>query len=281
MDIDHFAKHLKLANFNGVTFHMEERMSLDLALAQLKSDTAFSDILFWGKVNGTVKDYYVALALDFANLDEGFPRKKFFWCSSSNFSFSALPEVISKHVSKFEQMNTYFTGEYDRTLIEGVGPATVIDEDMGLILPPKSVTELDRLSYVVHTIERSCQACPKGAFKLTPLHSVQRNEAFKGLSAEEAFEVKNWFHLRKLEHKDKVEQMQRNESVYNNEFLDCVDKDLPAKAWSVLKDTTGTLATLRNSLWPGYYAFHKVRTNVYGSLYFGDGIRSNDLPFML
>ena len=53
-------------------------------------------------------------------------------------------------------MNTYFSGEFDRTIIEGVGQGTVIDEDAGIILPPKGVTELDRLSFVVNTIENNC-----------------------------------------------------------------------------------------------------------------------------
>ena len=53
-------------------------------------------------------------------------------------------------------MNTYFSGEFDRIIIEGVGAGTVIDEDEGIVLPPKGVTELDRLSYVVNTIENSC-----------------------------------------------------------------------------------------------------------------------------
>lgn len=53
-------------------------------------------------------------------------------------------------------MNTYLSGEYDRIIIEGVGSGTIIDEDAGLVLPPKSVTELDRLSYIIRSIERSC-----------------------------------------------------------------------------------------------------------------------------
>ena len=53
-------------------------------------------------------------------------------------------------------MNTYFSGEYDRIIIEGTGPGTVIDEKAGIVLPPKGVTELDRLSYVINTIEDNC-----------------------------------------------------------------------------------------------------------------------------
>ena len=79
-------------------------------------------------------------------------------------------------------MNSYFSGEYDRIIVEGVGQGTVIDEDAGIVLQSKNVTELDRLSFVVNTIERTCSAVPRGAFKLTPLCEVKRNEAFKGLS---------------------------------------------------------------------------------------------------
>jgi len=35
-------------------------------------------VLFWGKVEGTSKDYYVAAGLNFRGKFE-FPTKKFFW----------------------------------------------------------------------------------------------------------------------------------------------------------------------------------------------------------
>ncbi len=66
-------------------------------------------------------------------------------------------------------MKTYFTGEYDRVLINVGGAGIVVDEDLGIVIPPKNVTELDRLSFVVHTIEDQCQVVPKGSYKFTPL----------------------------------------------------------------------------------------------------------------
>ena len=51
-------------------------------------------------------------------------------------------------------MRTYFSGEYDRVLIQGSGHHVVIDDD--IIIPPKPVTELDRLAYVIYTIEDQC-----------------------------------------------------------------------------------------------------------------------------
>ena len=57
-----------------------------------------------------------------------------------------------KYAPQFDQMKTYFTGEYDKILIEVAGASpVVIDED--IVIPAKNVTELDRLSYVVHQID--------------------------------------------------------------------------------------------------------------------------------
>lgn len=69
--------------------------------------------------------------------------------------------------------------------------------------------------------------------------------------------------------------------MYNHDFLDSIAEDLPKNSWNAVKDTTETVATLRSQLWPGYYAFHRVRTPLYGSVYIGDGIRCNDLPFLI
>jgi len=75
--------------------------------------------------------------------------------------------------------------------------------------------------------------------------------------------------------------MERDEAVYNNGFLDEIQADFPKQAWSLVKDCTETVANLRSNLWPGYYAFHRVNTPVYGALYLGYGVRNNDLPFMV
>ena len=71
----------------------------------------------------------------------------------------------------------------------------------------------------------------------------------------------------------------RNTGTYNDDFLDNASDDIPRGVWSVLKDTTGTLALLRSKLWPGYYSFHKSNTNVYGNFYVGTGCKALDMPF--
>ena len=73
----------------------------------------------------------------------------------------------------------------------------------------------------------------------------------------------------------------RGEAVYNASCLETVGDELPKKSWSIQKDTTGTVATLKSHLWPGLYAYHRCNTEIFGFFYFGDGIRNADLPFMV
>jgi radial spoke head protein 9 len=179
-------------------------------------------------------------------------------------------------------LNVLFTGEHDRVVLDA--PATkavVVDEDAGLIIPAKQVTELNRLSYVVQAIENSCAVVPRGSYKFTPLKETVKNEAFRGLNKDQAFALGNWQHFRPIQQAEKVGIMQRDEAVYNNGFLDDIVADFPHLSWSLVKDSTESVANLRSTLWPGYYAFHRVNTPVFGALYIGSGVRNNDLPFMV
>lgn len=96
-------------------------------------------------------------------------------------------------------MTTYLSGEYDKVLIEtGNGPV-VVDADAGIVIPAKHVTELDRVSYIVHTVENDCQVVPKSSYKYTPLHEIKKNEAFHGLTKQQAFDLNNYQHFRVIQ----------------------------------------------------------------------------------
>jgi len=145
---------------------------------------------------GTVKDYYIAYSLDYSKKVNGFPQKNFFWCSSSNFIFATLPAPLAKFTHEFNELNVFFTGEHDRIVIEAAATAqVVIDEDEGIVIPAKKVTELNRLSHVVHSIDANCAVVPKGSYKFTPLKETIANEAFRGLSKEQAFSLDSYQHF--------------------------------------------------------------------------------------
>ena len=135
------------------------------------------------------------------------------------------------------------------------------------------------MSHVVSQIDSDCHIVPIGSVKKIPLKEVRLNEAFNGLPADQAFEVGNYVHFRAPLGKAKIELNKRNEGIYNNDFLDNAADDIPSGSWSTLRDTSGTVAVLRNKLWPGFYTFHKVNTNISGCCYIGNGVKALDMPF--
>ncbi len=147
-----------------------------------------------------MKDYYIAYSLDYSRKTHGFPGKNFYWCSSSNFIFASLPAPLEKFTKELTELNVFFTGEHDRVVLDTpASAAVVIDEDEGIVIPAKNVTELNRLSQVVHSIENNCAVVPKGSYKFTPLKETIKNEAFKGLSQDKAFSIENWQHFRVIQ----------------------------------------------------------------------------------
>jgi radial spoke head protein 9 len=169
-------------------------------------------------------------------------------------------------------------------IVSGNGTSNLVFIDADLLckvkIPAKGLTELDRLAYVVQQIDCDCQIVPRGAIKKTPLEETRRNEAFKGLKADEACITSNYFHFRSPLLKKNVDLNARREGIYNHDFLDNADEDVPKGSWSVLKDSMGTLAILRSKVWPGYYAFHKCNSDIYGGFYVGNGVKALDIAFM-
>ena len=196
-------EHMKsISAFNCVSISIEEQIKLKTTLDQLKCDIKADEMLFWGKVLGAEKDYYIALAVFYKGYK--FPKKKFYFCSSSNFSFSELPEIQKHHLKEFSKFNTYFIGNPDIILQKFSNNNKInIDEQIGDTFKPnlklKNLTESDRLSFVVRTIEHDTSIVPLGAFKMLPINEIRRNDLFEGLSSDELGKIDNFFHFRKME----------------------------------------------------------------------------------
>ena len=97
---------------NCLTLSLEERLKLETLLDQLKSDIKSDEMLFWGKIMGAEKDYYIAEALYYKNHNI-FPKKKFYFCNNATFVFSELPDIQEHHLNDFSKFNSYFVGNPD------------------------------------------------------------------------------------------------------------------------------------------------------------------------
>ena len=277
-------EHIKsISAFNCVSISIEEQIKLKTTLDQLKCDIKAEEMLFWGKILGAEKDYYIALAIYYKGFK--FPKKKFYFCSSSTFSFSELPEIQSHHLNEFSKFNTYFIGNPDVILEKFSDNKNInINEQIGDIFKPnlklKNLTESDRLSFVVRTIEHDTSIVPLGGFKMLPINEIRRNDLFEGLSSDELDKIENYFHFRKIESQNKRDMIDMGKAVFDFSFLDSLSDDNLKGAWSIQTDSAKTVCNIRSLVWNGYFAYHKANTNLFGSVYIGYGIKNMDIPFM-
>ena len=211
----------EISAFNGVCLSLVERIKLETTLDQLKSDIKCDEMQFWGIIYGAEKDYYIAKALYYKGYPQ-FPKKKYFFCSSSNFIFSELPSLYSHQIPNFHKFNTYFIGNPDIILekYDSGNAANFDEENEGDSFKPKikkkNMTETDRLSFVVRAIDRDCSVVPVGGFKMMPINELRRNDLFEGLNSEDLDKKEKYVHFRPVENqekKDKIAMGKDNEEL--------------------------------------------------------------------
>ena len=57
----------------------------------------------------------------------------------------------------------------------------------------------------MRAIDNDCSTLPIGALKLTPLHELRYNDAFKGLSIEDSLSLKSYQHFRPVQSEEMKE----------------------------------------------------------------------------
>ena len=274
----------EISAVNGVCLSLEERIKLLTTLDQLKSDIKCDEMQFWGKILGAEKDYYIAKALYYKGY-KNFPHKKYFFCTSNNFIFSELPEVQPHHFENFCKFNTFFIGNPD-IILEKYDSAhnTNINEIIGDTFKPqlkkKNMTETDRLSFVVRTIDHDTSIVPVGAYKMLPINELRRNDLFEGLNSDDLDKKEKYAHLRPVENQEKIDKIAMGRAVFDFDFLDSISDDPIKDTWSIQLDSTKTTCSLRSLVWPGYFAYCKANSDQFGGVYFGYGIKNVDIPFM-
>jgi radial spoke head protein 9 len=251
-------------------------------------------VYFFGRISGDEDDYYVAYVLIAGQI----PGKRFFWATAtSGFVFSDLPALNAAEATLARKERGFFRGKPAKILgltdeeqealeaeeaaaaeAAAAGEAPAAESGEGEGEPKKEekplrITELQRLSYVVKSIDFETSAVPVGAYIVNDDHFVISDSTFRGLSYSDAKSLNHWAHFRAPVDAAKAEALQA--------FLDPLTDDKPNGAWSIRSDAAANAVVVRSLLWPGYAAFHIPGTPHFGGAYFGDGRRNNDLAFLL
>ena len=85
MNLNHVSK---VASF-GLTLNMEERFALKASILKLRANGAGA-VKFWGKINGTSRDYLICCSADTSST---FPAKNFYYCTSGDYELSAEQQI--------------------------------------------------------------------------------------------------------------------------------------------------------------------------------------------
>jgi radial spoke head protein 9 len=283
-DLDHG---LKAVGSGGYVLNCQELTGVQAGLTLLKSKEKLADIYFWGKIFGQKSDYYVAYGLKDTGFE--FPSKQFY-CAGEDFDFMALPRLTEDVGELIAEMDTEkpFTGDPKASLKEGGAGGEGEEGQEGEEAqaeaggdPSKSLTEADRLAWVVQEIDFDTAVAPKGAHALNEAHVVVRSGDFRGLGMTEATGLGKYVHFRSPSSVASLRALARSDATFYADFLDSLEADLPKGCWAVRQDPSAALVTLRSLNWPGYIAFHVPGTTKYGGVYFGYAQKCRDLPFLL
>ncbi|XP_070844068.1 radial spoke head protein 9 homolog [Chaetodon trifascialis] len=274
MDSNSLYYSLELVAGNGHTLSVEQRTALQTSLVILKKNYKFHRVLFWGKILGLKQDYFIAQG---RGEDEMQDRKNLY--SSNCMDWFLLPPATD---SMIEEVSAAAKGRFigdPSFMYEHVEIRRQGEKDEERVVT--KVKEESRLAVAVHQIDEEVSVVPRGAFVKSPHGLVKINRSFGGLSFSEAGKLDNFLHFsrpKNLKKKSILEMGDLNPAI---DFLDVLSDDIPKGSWSLQLECAGKVCVLRSLLWLGLTFYHVPMTPQHGYIYFGNGTKNLDLPFML
>jgi len=281
------------------SLNIQEQCAVKASLVEIKLNEKFKSTRFWGKIFGVQNDY---LIIEATTVSHQIVRKYFF-SIDGGLRFAQLPIVEPWMKAKCMQIASLFTGVasyvYPDTVQENEAndasdqapeqeqadeqdQAQAADDDGDE--PPNSkleLSELDRLAWTVNKISDECHIVPKSSVLLTSSKIMQANKNFVGLSRNDAAKLCNYFHFRTPRSPYAVSQYRKSAAMNDTSFLDSITDDLPNGCWALKAKQCGRKIDIYNLLWSGFQFKYNVGETQFVQAYFGDGIRRNDLVFMI
>jgi len=235
--------------------------------------SGFENVRFWGKLQGKTADYLVVVAQDKLKEEDDYPDQTFWFCSNNDFKLRPLTTEWTARPSDVSALYK-FTGAPQSELV----PAVEASEEEGVLGKPAFV-ERDLLALVVKNVHHATAVVPRGAFVVDPLHRVAKNVNFTGLSVADAQDVRSYLLFRKPNEGASIRDI--DGLLKPEAFLEPITSTHPTGSWSLQTDPCKTAVVLKSLLYPGFTFYHEPGTALFGSVYVGDGLKNEDLAFMI
>lgn len=264
---------LKYLSPLGGVVSAEQNAAMDHSLPIKRAEAALKTLTLWGKFttqNG--RDYLVAEGHNDALLHEGsvlFDARYFY--SQDGVKWDDFPSVPADIASRAGKIKSMLTGDiakvYEIIEDDPNQPEPVIGEDGQPVVDeegPKKLTfnvpELAVLKDMVDNVNAACGVVPVAALQADSLNHIVPNKLFSGAP-----------------YPEKLESYMHRTTPPGGRSL---AQDMRGM-WSLQYDSFKCIATLRSLLFPGYFFYYNAHEGTWGQLYCGDGMRNNDLIFML
>ena len=272
----------------------QEILAMKVSINLLAEKNNHDVMHFWGKVKGKDRNYLIIIGYT-----GGLLGKRTAYASLDGVSWFGLPIVTKQllfHCSHIRTPITSSTVRHPRK--------TEAFKDLQPLLPPKppkeeeeeeeeqqeekpkeeeeeeeeeelpeyeefSITEDQRVSCLVHIIDKSGLIFPQDALLWKSPTEVMFNQLFNGVSPDAT-----------LEDFCRLDKTVRGEAARPGGIIDTMPQlteDLPARGWKVSRATNSPTTKIISLLWPGLIFISKGKH--WGTCYIGDGKRNTDFLF--
>jgi len=280
-------------SFCNYSLNVSEQAAVKASLTEIKLNENFKSTRFWGKIFGVECDYLVIEATSITHQI----NHKYFFSMDGGLRFAQLPIVEPWMEAKCMKIASSFTGSpsfiykeqkqqsaNDNEEEEQDEDAEDQKDDNAGDEPPKPefiLTELDRLAWTIGKVNDECYIVPQNSMILTSSKIIQKNNNFETLSRSDANKLSSYLHFRTPRDPFAVSKYRKAAAMNDTEFLDPITTDLPRGCWRLQSKKAGLEVSIKNLLWHGFEFKYNVGEPQCAQAYFGQGIRQNDLIFMI
>ena len=273
----------------GQCLNLEESMGLSAAITVCQHEEGVAGLQFWGKITGIKSDYLIVCAVDPTT---DFPAKQFYYCTAGNYELKKLSNKLltASQAALARSLEADYNFVGDPTLPLEEEKTEELKEDdaaAGVTAGDATYRELHHLSYTVWNVDSNTSVVPMGAMCFNASGRLVPNGSFSGLNAVEAASLSSFYHFRDPQARAELWK-NKSGAASPEDVLDQVggarpidQGPSPVGAWSCRVDAQCTMVNIRSFEFPGYFFAHKLGSNRYGGVYFGNGKRNIDLGFMV
>ena len=199
----------------------------------------------------------------------------FFCSTTSDYTLKAVPPISEEYSAIASKITAAFLGDPSFFAYNGEDPEAEPEDPEAK--PVERFREVHRLTYTIQVcfcfyfccfsfdsfflqkIDHDCFLVPRGALSVDTGKRVLVNSNYQGLSYQTSSELRAYLHLRRPENPQGIALMKRPGIVKTDDFLDCIDKDLPKGIDSLLYLTKLFIPILSQKCGPFHMITHVPR----------------------